>query len=402
MSEVKKYSVNVPQAKIDRLKRRLEDTDFPNELEDAGWDYGSPLTDIKRFVEYWKTEFDWRAHEKKLNELPNYEVQVNVDKHGPVDMHFIHQKCSNPNAIPLLFVHGWPGSFLEVTKILPLLANTSNDSTKPSFHIVAPSLPNYGFSGPALKRGFNIARCAEACHKVMLALGYDQYVTQGGDTGFLITRAMAHLYPQHVKACHVNWAWAAKPEEYANGAKPEPEYSEREKKHLAMAERWWAGEGRGYLAIQSTRPATINFALRDSPVGLLAWIWDKMVEWSDDYPWTEDEVCLWVSLYVFSRAGPDATTYLYYEILHDASEITLPTVQGYIDVPLGIADFPVEICNSPVSWRESMGPIVFQKIYEKGGHFAGWERPSDIADGLCEMFGKNGGAHGVVAGKSGH
>ncbi|EME78691.1 uncharacterized protein MYCFIDRAFT_63545 [Pseudocercospora fijiensis CIRAD86] len=403
MSVIKEYTIDVPQQKIDRLKKRLDDTDFPSELEgNPAWDYGSPLADIQRLVEYWRTKFDWRAHEKKLNELPNFEVQVSVDKHGPVDMHFVHQKSDVQGAIPLLFVHGWPGSFLEVTKMLPYLKGGDGN---PAFHVVAPSLPNYGFSGPALKPGFNLARYAEACHKVMLALGYNEYVTQGGDWGFLITRALAHLYPTSVKAHHINWAWAAKPEEFVNGTKPEPEYSEREKKQMALAERWnpfGMGDGRGYLAIQSTRPATINFLLRDSPVGNLAWVFDKLVEWSDEYEWTDDEVCLWVSIYVFSRAGPDAASYIYYEALHDPVEITVPIAQGYIDVPLGIADFPVELCNSPVSWRHTMGPIVFQKFYEKGGHFAGWERPKDLADGLCEMFGKGGGAYGVVSGKDGY
>lgn len=131
-------------------------------------------------------------------------------------------------------------------------------------------------------------------------------------------------------------------------------------------------------------------------------MWDKLVDWSDNYPFTEDDVCLWVSIYVFSRAGPDASTFFYYEALHDPVEIPVPVIQGYIDVPLGIADFPVEIANMPQSWRHTMGPIVFQKLYEKGGHFAGWERPSDIADGLSEMFGKGGGAYGVVSGKDGY
>ena len=300
--------------------------------------------DVKRFVDHWRNKFDWREHERKINELPNYEVKVEVDGFGSVDMHFLHQKSDVKGAIPLLFCHGWPGSFLEVSKALPLLKGGDG---KPAFHVVAPSMPNYVFSGPMLKKGFHIGKYAEAMHQVMLALGYDQYATQGGDWGYLTTRALAHMYPQHVKAHHVNWAWAAKPSEYVNGTKPEPEYNEREKKQMAQGDRWYPfgqGEGRGYIAIQSTRPATINFALRDSPVGLLAWIWDKLVDWSDDYPWTEDEVCLWVSLYVFSRAGPDAASYIYYEALHDATDITVPIVQGYIDVPLGISDFPVEVC----------------------------------------------------------
>jgi hypothetical protein len=221
----------------------------------------------------------------------------------------------------------------------------------------------------------------------------------------------------------VQLAWAAEPEWTAENPKPE-KYNEREMRHLEQGARWYPygqGEGRGYIAIQSTRPATINHMISDSPVGLLAWIWDKLVEWSDDYPWTPDEVCLFVSMYVFSRAGPDAASYvslsssltlpspsrpsdasqIYYEALHP-NQITFEIMQGYIDVPLGIADFPVEICNSPMSWRHTMGPIVYQEIFDKGGHFAGWERPDAVAKGLCEVFGKGGGAYGVVKGKDGY
>lgn len=142
------------------------------------------------------------------------------------------------------------------------------------------------------------------------------------------------------------------------------------------------------------------YSLRDSPVGLLAWIYEKLVGWSDNYPWTEDEVLTWVSLYYFSTAGPDASSYHYYEALHGA-EINTAVIQAYIYVPLGLADFPVEIFNAPKAWRHTLGPIVFEKTYEKGGHFAGWERPEDVANGLSEMFGKGGGAAGVVGGKTG-
>jgi hypothetical protein len=136
-------------------------------------------------------------------------------------------------------------------------------------------------------------------------------------------------------------------------------------------------------------------------VALLAWIYDKLHDWSDSYPWTDDEILTWVSLYWFSTAGPDASAYHYYEALH-GSEITVPVVQSYINVALGIADFPVEISNAPKSWRKTLGPIVYEETFQKVGHFAGWERPQDIAKGLCQMFGKGGGAEGVVSGKSGY
>jgi len=154
-----------------------------------------------------------------------------------------------------------------------------------------------------------------------------------GDWGLFITRALAYKYPQYVKAHHVNWAFAAKPSFTASN--PEPTYSEREKKQMRQHDRWFpygSGDGRGYIAIQSTKPATINFLLKDSPVGLLAWIYDKLIDWTDSYPWTEEEVCLWVSLYVFSTAGPEAATFVYYEALHDTSNISIEVVQSYIDV----------------------------------------------------------------------
>lgn len=299
---------------------------------------------MKRLVNHWRTQFNWRDEEIKLNKLPNYEVEVSVEGFGALEMHFVHQKSKVTRAIPLLFCHGWPGSFLEVSKLLPLLTGENG----PAFHVVAPSMPNYGFSGAMLKRGFSIKQYAESMHKVMMALGYEQYVVQGGDWGHLVARTLAYLYPQHCMAHLTNWAWAAKPEEFENGTTPEPEYSEREKRQMELGEQWLMGDGMGYMAIQGTRPRTINFAFRDSPVALLSWIYDKLHEWSDEYRWTDDEVCLWVSLHLFSRAGPDAASYIYYEQQHDTTEITTAMLSGYIDTPLGIADFPVEVCL--VSW----------------------------------------------------
>jgi Epoxide hydrolase N terminus len=207
MSEVRPYKIDVPQAKLDRLKQKLDDYQWPTELENVGWDYGTPQKDIKRFYDHWKNKFDWRAHEKHMNDsYPQFETTVNIDGFGDVDIHFLHQKSDVKGAIPLCFVHGWPGSFLEVTKMIPLLQGGDG---KPAFHIVAPSMVNYAFSQGVFKRGFHIGKYAEACHKVMLALGYDQYVTQGGDWGYLITRAQSYLYPEHVKGVHVNVSHAS-------------------------------------------------------------------------------------------------------------------------------------------------------------------------------------------------
>ncbi|KAL2065585.1 hypothetical protein VTL71DRAFT_3255 [Oculimacula yallundae] len=399
MSGIEKYTINVPDAKIQKLKQKLEAADLPElEIEGAGWKYGAPVSDVKRLVDHWLKSYSWRSQEATLNKLPHFKTKIEVDGFGELGVHFLHQEAdgsAKENAIPLLFVHGWPGSFMEVTK---MLGSLKGGDGKPAFNVVAPSLPNYCFSEGVKKPGFELKHYAETCNKLMHKLGYKEYVVQGGDWGFMIGRSISHLFPESCKAFHTNWAFASPPAWTAEN--PEPEYSDREKTALARGQDWWAGEGRGYLAIQGTKPATIAFAHRD-PVALLAWIYEKLVAWSDDYPWTEEEVLTWVSLYYFSDAGPEASSYHYYEGLH-GSVISVPVVQAYINVPLGIADFPVELSQAPKAWWKTLGPVVFSKSYDKGGHFAGWERPQDVASGLCEMFGKGGGAHGVVKGRSGY
>ncbi|KAE9396270.1 alpha/beta-hydrolase [Gymnopus androsaceus JB14] len=190
------FKISIPESKLDILRQKLALVSFPDELEGAGWDYGVPLADIKRLVARWKDGYNWRAEEAKLNEeLPQFTRDID--------------KSQVANAIPLLFVHGWPGSFIEVRKILPLLVQSSPNSKFPSFHVVAFSLPGHGFSEGAHKRGFATDQYAEVGHKLMLALGYDEYVTQGGDWGFVITRTIAQKYGgKHSRAWHVNWLTA--------------------------------------------------------------------------------------------------------------------------------------------------------------------------------------------------
>lgn len=181
-------------------------------------------------------------------------------------------------------------------------------------------------------------------------------VTQGGDWGFLITRAIAHLHPQSCKAHHINWIFAVPPTPPSDSSSPAsaPFYTPRELAALARAQEWGTGDGRGYLTIQGTKPSTIGFAFSDSPVALLAWIYEKLVAWSDEYPWTEDEILTWVSLYWFSNAGPEAASYHYYEAMHQG-DFTSKVLQKYIDVPLGLADFPKEVANAPQSWWGTLG-----------------------------------------------
>ncbi|KLO06966.1 alpha/beta-hydrolase [Schizopora paradoxa] len=401
MSKIQPYTLSVPDEDIARLKAKLEITRLPNELEGAEWLYGSPLTDIKRLVERWKDGYDWRKHETELNDaLPQFTVDIEVDGFETLNIHFVHQKSTLETAIPLLFVHGWPGSFLEVKKILPLLTAVSSDH--PSFHVVALSLPNFGFSEGTKKKGFAIDQYAEVAHKLMLTLGYNQYVTQGGDWGHVITKAMATSYgTKHVKAWHTNMPVVGPPKPLSSPllflqhlVKP---YSAAEKTGLERA-IWFRQKGRGYFAEQATQPQTLGYSLADSPAGLLAWIYEKLVTWTDSYPWTDDDVLTWVSIYWFSRAGPAASVRIYYEASQSFNRL-----DTYVpNVPMGISVFPKDLGVVPRSWMYAIGKVVFMSEHENGGHFAAYEKPDELVRDLHKFLGKGGPAHGVVDGNNGY
>ena len=317
MADIRPFTLSISDDQLQLLQEKLAATTLPDELDDAGWDYGAPLADIKRLVEHWKTKYDWRRAEASINKLPNFETRIHVDGFDPIDIHFVHQKSSHANAIPLLFVHGWPGHFLEVQKLLPLLSDGATNGG-PAFHVVAPSLPNFGFSAGVTKKGFGLKQYAETCHKLMLALGYDQYASQGGDWGFFITRLMGLLYPQHLRASHINMVVCSPP--YRNplallalGFKYLTGTFSAEDKAGFERTQWFQKVGSGYFHQQTTKPQTLGYGLADSPVAVLAWVYEKLHDWTDGYPWTDDEVLDWISVYWWSRAGPAASVRIYYE-----------------------------------------------------------------------------------------
>ena len=231
-------------------------------------------------------------------------------------------------------------------------------------------------------------------------------VTQGGDIGFYITRALGLLYPSACRASHINYihagppTWAKHPLLALQHATTP--YSDREKKGLARRD-WFMTEGSGYRMEHATKPQTLGYSLADSPVGLLAWIYEKMHDWTDDYPWTDDEVLTWVSVYWFSTAGPAASVRIYYENTHDPDRTMFDRVQDYIpDVPLGLASSPKDLLVVPKLWGRTLGPVIYENDYQRGGHFATSERPEAVVHDLQTMFGKDGGAYGVVEGRDGY
>lgn len=410
--EIKPYTISTPDSRISQLNDKLSSALFPDELRpspaDSEWDMGAPLSDIQRLTKYWREDFSWRQAEEKLNALPNFTTSIQAEGYEALDIHFLHQKSEVSNAIPLLFAHGWPGNYLEATKIMSAL--TSHKEGEVSFHVVAPSLPNFGFSQGTKKRGFALEQYAETCHKLMLKLGYTQYVTQGGDWGWYVTRMMSILYPEHCKATHFNMDAGEAPSPlkhpliYQKSLLHTP--TPREEQGEART-KWFNEQGFGYNLLQSTKPQTLGYLLADSPVGLLAWIYEKLHDWTDNYPWTDEEICTWVSIYWFSAAGPAAAERIYYEIGRSGpwgKRMERKEMIQYLDngVKIGFSHFPRDIHVLPGAWCRTTGDVVFEREHKSGGHFAAWERPEGIIQDLRSMFGKGGAAAGVVEGKHGY
>ncbi|KAM0151547.1 hypothetical protein ACHAQE_008485 [Botrytis cinerea] len=430
MTDIHPFNILVPQDKINTLQTKLSLATFPDELPSesaSAWDQGPPLSEIQRLTEKWKT-WNWRNVENSLNEYPQFTTKIDVEGFGELDIHFLHQESPVKNAIPLLFVHGWPGSFLEVFKILPHLQSpaASTSSPHPSFHIVAPSLPNFGFSSGVKKRGFAMAQYAETLNKLMIKLGYSEYVTQAGDWGFWITRAIGKLYPKHCKASHLNMVYAQPPKLFSNPIEKIGDmfmpYSELEKRAVERR-KWFQAESRGYNVLQSTKPQTLAYGLADSPVALLGWIYEKLHDWSDEYPWSDDEILTWVSVYYFSTAGPGTPQRIYYETMHTSEdkECTVDKLQQWTaDVKLGLAYNPKDLENVPKRWGRTLGNVVYEVENDSGGrvwhfllnkdcaanhsdrHFYSHEKPDLLVRDLRAMFGKGGKAFSIVQGRDGY
>lgn len=273
------------------------------------------------------------------------------------------------------------------------------------FSIGPLNLPSRHHTEPVLRR-----RC-----KISQTTAYFALVVQGGDWGFLIQRALGHYHSDHARALHTNMALAGFPSplyaphrfisslaSYAL-SKVFPTYAAADSQSLARAIDWRFGSGRGYFAQMSTKPQTIGYSLADSPVGLLAWIYEKLIMWTDDYPWTDDEILTWVSIYYFSVAGPSAASFIYFESeASNRERDNTGKLQSYVNLPIGLAYFPKEIANMPRTWAPGLGKVIHVSENSKGGHFAAVERPEVIADDLKEMFRKGGKAFGVVEGKDGY
>ena len=341
---IARFRINVPAATLKDLNERLARTRFPSEIEQSGWEYGTNLAYVKELVAYWRTKYDWRAQERKLNQLPQYTTTIDG-----VLIHFVHQRSSHASAIPLVMIHGWPGSFFEFTKVIGPLTEPAafGGAAADAFHVVAVSLPGYGFSGKPRSSGYSPTRIARIVAQLMARLGYTRYGAQGGDWGASIVRQLGLVDREHLIGLHSNMCLANAP----SGTNPNDGVPEAELKRMQAAQARSANE-LGYFQIQSTRPMTLGYGLNDSPAGLAAWIVEKFRAWSDsdgdvERKFTKDELLTNVMIYWVTESGPSSVR-IYYENRVDAG------LTGRVEVPFACARIPREMfANVPTNWLEA-------------------------------------------------
>jgi epoxide hydrolase len=366
------FRIEIPQADLDDLHRRLENTRWPSELPGVGWQRGVPLGYLKELADYWRTTYDWRAAERQLNRFPQFTTQIDGAR-----VHFLHVRSPEPAARPLILTHGWPGSVAEFLDVMGPLNNAGahGGDRADAFHLVIPSVPGYGFSGPVAEAGWDLMRVARAWAELMRRLGYDRYIAQGGDFGALVSLALAAADPEHVAGVHVNFLPTA-----PSGDPAElDQLTESDLARLQRASRFIQDES-GYMNLQSTRPQTLAYALTDSPVGQLAWIVEKFKEWTDSDNVPEDAVArdrlLTNATIYWLTATAGSSAQLYYEAADFLPTAPMPPSLPPLPVPLGVAVYPNDILL-PIRRLADRGfpNIVQWSEFDRGGHFAAMEQP---------------------------
>ncbi|ROQ23183.1 microsomal epoxide hydrolase [Streptomyces sp. PanSC19] len=368
------FRVAIPQAQLDDLHRRLDATRWPDELPGVGWERGVPVGYLKELAEYWRTSFDWRAAEAQLNAYPQF-----VEEIDGAQVHFLHVTSPEPDATPLLLTHGWPGSVAEFLDVIGPLTDPRAHGGDPAeaFHLVIPSIPGYGFS-TLTETGWDTARIARAWAELMARLGYGKYIAQGGDAGAVISLELGRIDPEHVLGVHVNMLMT-----FPSGDPAEFEgLDERDQARLGKLARFDA-ELSGYMKLQQTRPQTLAYGLTDSPVGQLAWIVEKFLDWTGATELPEDAVdrdrlLTNVTIYwLTATAGSSAQ--FYYEGAAGVRAAASGAVPPPVTVPVGVAVFPDDIFVPIRRFADRDLPnITHWTEFERGGHFAALEQPEAL------------------------
>jgi pimeloyl-ACP methyl ester carboxylesterase len=369
---ITEFKCQIPQTAIDDLRLRISQTRWTDEIKDSGWKYGASLSYLKELTAYWLKEFDWRKVEDKINQYPNYIAEIEGNK-----IHFLHIKGKGKISVPLIITHGWPGSFLELCKLIDPL------TTDPafSFDLIIPSIPGFGFSEKITSPGGNLWFISELWCKLIKKLGYQKVIAQGGDFGAGISTALALKHPENMLGLHLNYIHSS----YFPFLSQTEQLTEDEIQYQKKAADWYIKEG-AYSHQQRTKPLTLGHALNDSPVGLCGWIVDKFYGWSDchgniESVFTKEELLSNISLYWFT------------ETIHSSirlyNETTLAPLHflknDFINTPVGIARFRKEEPFPPRRFIERGFNIQHWTDIASGGHFAAMEQPLSLANDIIQF-----------------
>lgn len=373
---IRPFTLEIPQAELDDLQRRLAATRWPEKEAVGDWTQGSPLAKVQALVEHWRNGYHWRRAEKRLNDLGQFKTEIDG-----LDIHFLHVRSKHPNALPLLITHGWPGSVMEFMKVIGPLTDPEayGGRAEDAFHVIAPSLPGFGFSGKPAEKGWGIPKIAMAWITLMQRLGYDRWVAQGGDWGSAVTTTIGVIKPPGCAAIHVNMPLIYPgPEDMADMT----EMEQAAVKSLQYYQEWDSG----YSKQQQTRPQTVGYGLVDSPVGQAAWIYEKMWAWTDNKGAPEDvlsmdEMLDNIMLYWLPGTAASSAR-LYWESFGSFGSVPL-------SIPVGVSIYPKEIFRASRRWAEKhMSNIIHWNELDRGGHFAAWEQPELYVNEIRTCFAK--------------
>jgi epoxide hydrolase len=374
---IRPFTVAIPDSEIEDLKQRLARTRWPNPETVSDWSQGVRLMHAKSLVSYWEREYDWSRFESQLNGFPQFMTEIDG-----LDIHFIHVKSKNPNAMPLILTHGWPGSIVEFLKLIGPLTDpvAFGGNVEDSFDVVVPSLPGFGFSQQPTETGWNVIRIAKAWAELMRRLGYTHWAAQGGDWGSVVTSALGAMQPEGLLGIHLNSQYAF-PVQIPDTLSPEEQNAVDT---LAL----YAGDMGGANHLQGTKPETIGIALADSPAGQAAWIYDKFQSKTDNHGLAEDvltidEILDAISLYWFTNSAASSAR-IYWE--NKSSSMAGPK----LTLPVAVTVFPRDIPLLPRTWIEDKYTnLIHYGEADKGGHFAAFEQPeimiSEIRTGLRSL-----------------
>ncbi len=372
---IQPFSMHIPQSILDDLHTRLERTRWPDEIDGSEWDLGSRLGYMQDIVEYWQDRFDWRHQEEQLNRFAQFRTEI--DGFG---IHFLHERGKGPQPLPLVMTHGWPGSFYEMHKILPLLTDPAQygGDAADAFDVIVPSLPGFGFSDRPRQPGMSSTSTAKLWMQLMInELGYPRFGASGGDIGAGVTQRLALQYPEFLIGIHLH---------YFGTRQVPPDSSPAEQEYVEKMQQWDAQEG-AYAYMHRTKPQTLAYGLNDSPVGLAAWIIEKFRSWSDcdgniERRFSKDELLTNVMIYWVTQTIRSSTN-MYYENSREAMKQPLGQ---YLDVPAGYAQFPKEIAHPPRELVERTLRLTRWTLMPRGGHFAELEEPQLLAEDIRAFF----------------